>query len=711
MHPVTGQAKVTPVSFLSEVGMPSRELQALRQQIEALQQRNALLEARLTHYQDQDQNVYRFLFDTMDEGFCIIQFFDGPHGPLSDYVHVLANAAYAKHAGIPNVVGQKLREMVPDEADDWVARYGAVLRTGEPLQFEQELVATGHVLSVTTFRVEPPERRQVAVLFKDVTARRKAELALQQLNEELEQRVNAALAERRLFAELVEHAVVNAHVIDTDMRWLAVNRQAKEDFHSLYGRTPEVGEHLPTLMGNVSADSQQALALWRRALAGERFTEIVAFGPEHDRRHYELRFNALHDQDGTLQGAYLFAYEISERVKEQQRLANAEQALRQAQKMEAVGQLSGGIAHDFNNLLGSILNAQELMQQRLEQARHAELAPLLELSSNCAQRASSLVHRLLAFSRQQTLQPCATQVTTLVTGMEELVRRTIGPAITLRSSFDEPLWPTFIDPPQLESALLNLCINARDALPAGGTIDVLGENITLAAEQARLLELPSGDYLRLSVVDNGCGMSADVAARAMDPFFSTKPMGQGTGLGLSMTYGFVRQSGGQLRLVSTPGAGTRVELYLPRHHAQPEALVDKPSPLPLQDRPAGGQRILLVEDQAALRLVIGEVLEELGYQVETFENGPAALAYLQHAERPDLLLSDIGLPDGLNGRQLAEHCRQQYPDLKVLFITGYDESVVLSDGQLLHGTSVLTKPFELPALAERVRQLLEDERP
>jgi len=564
--------------------MPSRDLLSLRQQVEALQQQNALLQARLASHQQHDQNFYRSLFDTMDEGFCIIEFFDGPHGPLSDYVHVLANAAYAKHAGIPNVVGQKLREMVPDEADDWVARYGAVLRTGEPLHFEQELVATGRVLSVTTFRVEPAEKRQVAVLFKDVTERRRAELALQRLNEELEERVNAALAER----------------------------------------------------------------------------------------------------------------------------AKAEEALRQAQKMEAVGQLTGGIAHDFNNLLGGILGAQELMRQRLAQSRFDSLEPLLELSSGSAQRASSLVHRLLAFSRQQTLQPCSTQVAALVCGMEELLRRTIGPAITLASHFPRQLWPTFIDPPQLESALLNVCINARDAMPAGGVIDIHGDNLLLDDEQARALELPAGEYVRLSIIDNGNGMSTEVAERAVDPFFTTKPMGQGTGLGLSMTYGFVRQSGGQLRVLSTLGEGTRIELLLPRHHEHPEA----PAPMPPRTSPEKSstttQRILLVEDQAALRVVVCEVLEELGYRVDAFENGPAALAHLQAGERPDLLLSDIGLPGGLNGRQLAERCRERHPDLKVLFITGYDESAALSDGQLLQGTQVLTKPFELQVLAERVGMLLED---
>ncbi|MFJ4348974.1 PAS domain-containing protein [Pseudomonas sp. NPDC089401] len=687
--------------------MPHRAPPHLHQQLSALQQRVAELETTLAHQQALGNDVYRFLFDTMDEGFCIIEFFDGPHGPLSDYVHVMANAAYAKHAGIPDVVGQKLREMVPDEADDWVARYGSVLRTGVPLQFEQELVATGHVLSITTFRVEPAQRRQVAVLFKDVTERRKAEVALQRLNSELEQRVSTALAERRLFAEMVEHSMVNVHAIDPQMRWLAINRQAKDDFHDLYGKTPEIGDCLPSLIRDFPQDCQLVLPMWRRALAGECFTEIGAFGT----RHYELHFNTLRDHDGQLLGAYLFAYDISERVREQQRLADAEQALRQAQKMEAVGLLSGGIAHDFNNMLGSILNAQELMHQRLLQQRYDKLEPLLELSNSSALRASSLVHRLLAFSRQQTLQPCSTQVAALVRGMEDLLHRTIGPAISLRCQFANLLWPTFIDPPQLESALLNLCINARDALPEGGTIDIHGCNVSLDGEQAALLELPVGDYVCLEVKDNGAGMSDEVAARAFDPFFSTKPMGQGTGLGLSMAYGFVRQSGGNIRLLSGLGRGTQVTLYLPRHDQQPAAPV-QPSRLPALERGVPtGERILLVEDQAALRLVVGEVLEELGYQVDAFANGPDALAYLAHNPRPALLLSDIGLPGGLNGRQLAELCRQQHPGLKVLFITGYDESAALSDGQLLQGTRVLTKPFELEALAENVRRLLDDQQP
>ncbi|WP_425930086.1 PAS domain-containing protein [Pseudomonas sp. NyZ201] len=685
--------------------MPSRELDSLRLQLQTLQQRNAALERQLLQQRAQDEDFYRFLFDTMDEGFCVIEFFDGPHGPLSDYIHVVANAAYARHAGIPNVVGQKLREMVPDEADDWVARYGAVLRTGEPLHFEQELVATGRVLSVTTFRIEPAERKQVAVLFQDVTERRNAERAVHRLNEQLEQRVRDALAERQLLAQLVDNSVACVQVVSPDLRWMAINQQALKDCYHLYDEVPKVGDRVEHVLRRFPADCARTLSLWRRALAGEVFIETVEFGSGDRRRHYELRFNALHDDQGELLGAYLFAYDISARVEEQQRLLRAEEALRQAQKMEAVGQLTGGIAHDFNNLLGGILGAHELMRQRLDQQRHAELHPLLEAASTSAQRAASLVHRLLAFSRQQTLQPQATDVGALLRDMEELIQRSVGPAIAVRSQFRDDLWPTFIDPPQLESALLNLCINARDALPNGGLIEIAIDNIELDEERGRPLDLAAGPYLCLSVADNGTGMSADVAARAIDPFFTTKPLGQGTGLGLSMAYGFVRQSGGQLRIVSAPGQGTRIELYLPRHHQSAAA---SPARTSARNVPGlgSGARIVLVEDQDTLRGVITEILEESGHRVEFYASAVLALPRLKDGTPPDLLISDIGLPGGLSGRQMAAAVRQVHPQLPVLFITGYDESAALSDGRLAPGISVMTKPFTLEGLMARVEEIL-----
>lgn len=676
--------------------MPEPEILALRQ-------RNAELESRLAQ-RESDDNLYRFLFDTMDEGFCVIEFFDGPHGPLSDYVHLVANAAYARHAGIANVVGQKLREMVPDEADDWVARYGAVLRTGEPLQFEQELVATGRVLSVTTFRIEPAERRQVAVLFKDVTERRRAEDALQQLNDQLEQRVSEALAERGLFAELVENSVARVQVVDIELRLLAVNHRAMKDFEFLFGHRLKAGDSLPECLANFPAERARSEAMWRRALAGESYIETIEYGCGARLRHFELRFNPLRESSGRITGAYLFIYDVTRQVDEQQRRLQAEDALRQAQKMEAVGQLTGGIAHDFNNLLGGILGAQELLHQRLEQGRLAEIPALLDTAGHSARRAAALIHRLLAFSRRQTLLPQATAVGQLVKGMEELIHRSVGPAISVQVQCDAALWPAFIDPPQLESALLNLCINARDALPAGGMIDIKCDNRWLDDSTALALDLPCGPYLCLSVQDNGRGMTQEVQEKAIDPFFTTKPLGQGTGLGLSMTYGFVRQSCGQLQITSSPGAGTRVDLYLPRLGETPIAR-RAPSEAPAQVQRAAA-RILLVEDQAALRLVIGDVLEELGHSVEYAEHGPAALELLESGYVPQLLISDIGLPAGLDGRQVAERCRARFADLPVLFITGYDQSAAQGDGRLPPRTQVLLKPFELPDLVDRVNTLL-----
>lgn len=684
--------------------MSSRRQPSPAQQIDRLQRINAQLEARLARYRQHDQHFYRSLFETMDEGFGILELLDGPHGPLSDYSHVLTNAAYAKHAGTGDVLGKCVRDLIPNEADQWVVRFSEVWRTGKSTHFVQELKATGHVLSVTCFRIEPATRRQVAVLFRDVTAQSKAEQTLQQINVALEQQVHTALSERQFFARLVDYSAANVHVLDTEMRWLAINRQARLDFHSLYGTAPGVGDEMPKLLKGELRERDMILGLWRRALAGEKFIRTEVFGQSPKQRHYELRFNCIRGEDGAVIAAFVFGYDISERVASQVRLQQAEQALRQAQKMEAVGQLTGGIAHDFNNLLGGILGAQELMQQRLQQGRFDELSGLLAVSNSSAQRASAMVHRLLAFSRQQTLQPQPTDIRRLVDEMEDLIRGSVGPNLVLRCDFPQALWPTFIDPPQLENALLNLCLNARDAIQRSGIVTLYGENVSLDAERARDLDLDAGDFVRVGVKDNGQGMSADVVARAVDPFFTTKPLGQGTGLGLSMVYGFVRQSGGQLRIQSEPGVGTHIELYLPRYRGSPVDQREPPCSPPTTA--TGPCQIVLVEDQAAMRRVITEVLEDLGHQVQVFDSGHSAIDHLYNSPRPDLLITDVGLPDGVNGRQVAEHAQALHAGLKVLFITGYDESAAFNQGQPIPDACVLSKPFSLALLAERATELL-----
>jgi CheY-like chemotaxis protein len=289
--------------------------------------------------------------------------------------------------------------------------------------------------------------------------------------------------------------------------------------------------------------------------------------------------------------------------------------------------------------------------------------------------------------------------------MIDLVQRTVGPAIAIETRVGPDLWPTLVDQSQLENALLNLCLNARDAMPHGGHILIETANVSLDGPEARALDLPPGDYLALRVTDDGVGMSEDTIAKAFDPFFTTKPLGQGTGLGLSMIYGFATQSGGQVRIVSQPDEGTTVTLHLPRHA---EALPDTAGETAKGALPVPqGETVLVVDDEASVRLLIVDALEDMGYRVIDAEDGASGLKLLQSEERIDLLVSDVGLPGGMNGRQMAEAGRQLRPDLKVLFITGYAEHSVIGDDRLETGMQVLTKPFAVEALGARIRTMIE----
>ncbi len=693
-------------------------MEDLRRRLKAIEEENARLKALGMADQTgrraaesalaESEERYRTLFNSIDEGFCIIEFFDGPHGPLSDYIHVEANPAYTQHAGIPNVVGQKVREMVPDEADGWVELYGGVLRTGQPIRFERELVATGRQLELAAFRVEPASRKQVAVLFQDITARKRAERELQQLNETLEARVVAALAERKLMADLVEGTDAFVQVVDPGFRWLAINGASAREFHRIYGILPKVGDNMLELLDDQPEHRDAVRAVWSRALAGEAFVEVAEFGePGRDRRFYEMRFNCLRESEGRLLGAYQFSYDVTDRLKEQQRLRVAEEALRQSQKMEAVGQLTGGIAHDFNNLLTGIIGSLELLQTRLGQGRVNEIDRYVTAAQGAARRAAALTHRLLAFSRRQTLDPKPTDLNRLVMGMEELVRRTVGPEIAVEVVTAGGLWPTLIDASQLESALLNLCINARDAMPGGGRLTIETANRWLDEHGAGERDLAPGQYVSLCVTDTGTGMTPDIVERAFEPFFTTKPMGQGTGLGLSMVYGFVRQSGGQVRIYSEVGQGTTMCLYLPRHYGN-EA--DRPSTLAPKSavRPKAGHTILIVDDEPSIRMLLTDALEEIGFSVLEAHDGPSGLKILQSEATIDLLVTDVGLPGGMNGRQLADAARTTRPALKVLFITGYAENAIIGNGQLAPDMQVLTKPFVVETLASRVLDMIKD---
>jgi two-component system NtrC family sensor kinase len=384
-----------------------------------------------------------------------------------------------------------------------------------------------------------------------------------------------------------------------------------------------------------------------------------------------------------------------------------ESALRQSQKMEAVGRLTGGIAHDFNNLLTAILGNIDLAVLRL---RNAEERVQRNLSSarDAAQRAVSLINRLLSYSRQHPLEVKTVDVNRLVQGMSELLRRSIGETIVIDTALAAGVWKTAVDPNQLESAILNLSVNAKDAMPDGGRLTIETAKATLSdADVAAHEDLASGQYVMLAVTDTGSGMSQDVIDHAFEPFFTTKPTGMGTGLGLSMVYGFVKQSRGHIRIDSAVGRGTRITLYFPRSKERRErswrsAHVQESAPLFL----GAAQTVLVVEDDAEVMRFVTDVLRESRYRVLTARDGAGALKLIERHADIALLFTDMVLPGGMSGRQLATTAREYRPGLKVLYATGYWRNAVLHPGQMGSDSEVLTKPFTHETLLRKVRELL-----
>lgn len=431
---------------------------------------------------------------------------------------------------------------------------------------------------------------------------------------------------------------------------------------------------------------------WRLRKDGSRFWAMVVIDP--------IRV------DGELIGYAKITRDLTERREAQLELERSQAALFQAQKMEAVGQLTGGLAHDFNNLLTGITGSLDLMRTRLAQGRINELERYMTAAQGAASRAASLTHRLLAFSRQQTLEPKPVDANRLIAGMDELVRRTIGPGIALETALAAGLWTCLCDPNQLESAILNLCINARDAMPDGGRITIETANTWMDDLAGRERDMPIGQYVAVCVTDSGSGMPPDVLARVFDPFYTTKPLGKGTGLGLSMIYGFAKQSGGQVRLYSEVGAGTTAKVYLPRHHGSAEA-ADEAAPREPPPRSGRGETVLVVDDEPTIRMLIADTLGELGYQAIEVADATSGLKVLESDAEIDLLITDVGLPGGMNGKQMADIARTKRPGLKILFITGYAENAAVSNGHLDPGMHVMSKPFPMEKLANRIRTIIE----
>ncbi|MGY2050354.1 response regulator [Methylobacterium sp. JK268] len=449
------------------------------------------------------------------------------------------------------------------------------------------------------------------------------------------------------------------------------------------------------LVVNVTRTREEVLADWRREalfVAGAALASVAAV---------ILIVVAFARQARADAAAALAATERARAVTARE---EAEAQLRQVQKMEAVGQLTGGIAHDFNNLLTGIIGSLDMLQTRLAQGRIDALERYARTAMTSANRAAALTHRLLAFARRQPLDPKPVEASALVAGMEDLLRRTIGEGVSLEIVTPANLWMTLCDAPQLESALLNLAINARDAMPEGGRLVIETANAVLGAQEPVPCEAPPGEYVCIRVADTGTGMAPEVMARAVEPFFTTKPIGQGTGLGLSMVYGFARQSEGCVAMRSEPGRGTEIRLYLPRYLGREAAEAPDRVAAPL--RPGRGETVLVVDDETAVRGLIVEVLQDLGYRALEAADGPAGLALLRSEATIDLLVTDIGLP-GIDGRRLADMARTARPGLKVLFITGYAETAARASGMLPSGMEMLTKPFPIETIATRIRSMIE----
>ncbi|GGK01070.1 PAS domain S-box protein [Pseudomonas matsuisoli] len=686
---------------------------------------------------------WRGVFETLQEGFILGELIRDASGQACDWRYLDVNPAWGTMLGIPleGVAGRSVRDVVPGIEPEWISHIANVVETSVSEEFVRQVGVLGRWYEG---RVHHLDGDRFAVTFQDVTQRRLEDVRRRGLLDLLDRFHDLGEIESMAYAaaEMLGRtlAVSRAGYCTLDERYRAVTVErdwalpgmpllaGTHSLRSISGFADTLLRGESVVVDDIRADPRtqghavdmEALSIGSmlqvpitelgrtvavffvcRSIVTHWQQEDIAFVLEVasraraaiERRRAEQKLRALNAS---------LEREVGERT---EALLKSEEKLRQSQKMEAVGQLTGGLAHDFNNLLTGIAGSLELLQNRIAKGRLEGLERYMQAAQGASTRAASLTHRLLAFSRQQTLDPKPVNINSLVEGMEELVRRTVGPSIEIDVECTMDLWLTLVDRNQLENALLNLCINARDAMEGGGCLLIETSNVWMNSRTAAEVDLPVGHYVALSVIDNGCGMPSDVVAKAFDPFFTTKPLGMGTGLGLSMIYGFARQSGGQVKIASVFGQGTAVTLYMPRYVGETQA--DNFEVPPDMPRTGAGETVLVVDDEPTVRMLITDVLEDMGYRALEAGDAESGLQALQSSSvRIDLLISDIGLPGGMNGRQMADQARIARPQLKVLFITGYAESDVFGVGQLPSGMHLLTKPFGIDVLGRKVKELL-----
>jgi len=634
--------------------------------------------------------------------------FDPGSGTL--YWPARVKAMFGISAEVPISMADYYAGLHPDDREATILAYAAALDPRRRALYDVEYRTVGKEDNIVRWvaakgRALFKADRCVRVIGAaiDITARKAVEEKLRELNESLERRVAEALAEQKVLVDIVEMTDAFIQVVDLDFCILAINRATADTFERNFGLRPKVGDNLVDLLDNWPEHRNTAIKQWSRALAGEEFTVIDEFGdPAQDRRFYERKFSALRDRNGELVGAFQFVYDVTDRIHDQARLAEAEAHLRQAQKIDALGQLTGGVAHDFNNLLMVISGGLSLIDRCTDAPRRERIIAGMR---QAAERGASLSRQLLAFARRQPLKPEPLDLRRQIDGMRDLLDRTLRGDVQVKTELPAALWPIKVDRAELELVILNLCVNGRDAMPSGGVITIRARNAP-AIHDGEL----SGDFVVITVEDTGTGMSPEVLTHIFEPFFTTKQIGEGSGLGLPQVYGFAQQSGGAVRVSSTVGRGTTVSLFLPRTDESPTNLKSGAADIAGSAlRPTIAGSVLLVEDDDEVATLVTEMLQELGYRVTRAASAESALGALANERQVDLVLSDIMMPGTMNGLGLFRELKLRRPGLPVLLTSGYAGAVI--DSAQDENIGVLRKPYDIHELDTALREAVERHAP
>ncbi len=646
---------------------------------------------------------YRSLFESIDAGFCVIKMIWDENGNPMDYEFIETNSAFETQTGIADGVGRRMREIAPTQEQHWFDLYGKVAQSQEAIQFENPAEALGRWYEVHAFPIDEPDSGHVAILFMDKSAQRKVAGALRKSEGNFRSLSQAMLnmvwtadedGNATWFNErAMEYTGLSPEILLKEGLRSVVHPDDVADTAAIWRNARETNSVFQTECRLRRTDGTWRWHLVRAVpIDEEDGRDMRWIGTNTDIEHSKRNAAALGDLNATLE------LRIEERTAE---LLQSQKLLQQSQKMETLGQLTGGVAHDFNNLLQVIGGNLQLLARDVAGDERAGKRVANALSG--VNRGAKLASQLLAFGRRQALEPRVVNLGKFLGGMDDLLHRSLGDAVEIEVASSGGLWNTHVDPSQFENAVLNLAINARDAMQGTGKLTIEVGNAFLERDYTdRHDDVEPGQYVMVAVSDTGSGMSPETMEKVFEPFYSTKPEGQGTGLGLSMVYGFVKQSGGHVKLYSELGHGTTVKIYLPRSRASEDRKVE------IYDGPivGGSETVLVVEDDNEVRDTAVEILRDLGYKILTARDAQAGLNIVESGVAIDVLFTDVVMPGMLKSREMSRQAKERLPNLVVLFTSGYTENSIVHGGKLDPGVELLSKPYTREALAKRLRHLL-----